>query len=244
MISSINIISWITPSFSSESDALISYHIYIENQHGQLLYNDITEDTFYELYNLKVCDIYTVIVIAHSGDYSSISTSTQDEYNEGTSMLFQSIFICIILTECYVIIASDHSVIFTEHNNLFNVQFHVTVSKHRLYYNIFLFDMNEQIIGYPKVCNSTLLGTTRENSLLNGIEIEHHILSDIVCSSEDCQSVTANYTVSNLNPLMNYIFIANILDHFNNSKTKNESYFSKYSMFDLYKIYKHCFSSP
>ena len=39
-------------------------------QHGQLLYNDITEDTFYELYNLTVFDIYTATVIAHSGEYS------------------------------------------------------------------------------------------------------------------------------------------------------------------------------
>ena len=53
---------WIHSLFSSEKTPL-SYHIY-ENQHGQLHYNDITEDTSYELYNLTVCDIYTATVIA------------------------------------------------------------------------------------------------------------------------------------------------------------------------------------
>ena len=61
----------------------LSYHIYIENQHGQLLYNDITEDTSYELYNLTLCDIYTATVIVHSGGYSSNSTIVQSLYSEG-----------------------------------------------------------------------------------------------------------------------------------------------------------------
>ena len=62
----------------------LSYHIYIENQHSQLLYNDITNDTSYELYNLTVCDIYTATVIAHSEGYSSGSVTIRDEYNEST----------------------------------------------------------------------------------------------------------------------------------------------------------------
>ena len=53
------------------------------NQHGQLLYNDITNDTSYELYNLTVCDIYTATVIAHSGEYNSSNVTTQDQYNGG-----------------------------------------------------------------------------------------------------------------------------------------------------------------
>ena len=61
----------------------ISYHIYIENQHGQLLYNDITNDTFYELYNLTVCDIYTATVIVHNGGYSSSNVTTTAEYTGG-----------------------------------------------------------------------------------------------------------------------------------------------------------------
>ena len=65
----------------------LSYHIYIENQHGQLLYNDITNDTSYKLYNLTICDIYTATVIAHSGEYSSNSTSTQDEFSGGISAI-------------------------------------------------------------------------------------------------------------------------------------------------------------
>ena len=53
------------------------------NQHDQLLYNDITEDTSYELYNLTVYDIYIATVIAHSGGYSSSNITVQREYNGG-----------------------------------------------------------------------------------------------------------------------------------------------------------------
>ena len=83
LISSLSTFSWIPPLFSSEN-CPVSYHIYIKNQHGQLLYNDIITDTSYELYNLTVCDIYTATVIAHSGEYSSNNATTQNELNEGT----------------------------------------------------------------------------------------------------------------------------------------------------------------
>ena len=74
--------SWLTwaPPFEKYP---LSYHINIENQHGQLLYNDITNDTSYELYNLTVCDIYTATVIAHSGEYSSSNVTIKDEYSGG-----------------------------------------------------------------------------------------------------------------------------------------------------------------
>ena len=83
------ITSWSPPSFSSEN-APISYRIYIENQHGQLLYNDITKDTSYKLYNLTVCDIYIATAIAHSGGYSSSNVTIKDEYTEG-NMSHQSL---------------------------------------------------------------------------------------------------------------------------------------------------------
>ena len=82
---------WSPPLFSSENTPL-SYHIYIENQHGQLVYNDITEDTSYELYNLTVCDIYTATVIAHSGQYSSSNVTIQDEYNESKCVMLNYVF--------------------------------------------------------------------------------------------------------------------------------------------------------
>ena len=53
-----------------------------------------------------------------------------------------------------------------------------------------------------------------------------------MCSLEDCQSVKVNYTVSNIGPQLNYIFIADIQDYFNNSKTKNETYFCEYNVVD------------
>ena len=127
LISSLNILSWIHPLFSSENTP-ISYYIYIENQHGQLLYNDITNDTSYELYNLIVCDIYTATVIAHSGEYSSSNVSTQEEYNEGNIML---IIIYTNLLFLYIennIIVLPDKVVFNE-KNYFNAKFQVTVSK-------------------------------------------------------------------------------------------------------------------
>ena len=81
-------------------------------------------------------------------------------------------------------------------------------------------------MGSPKVCNSTLLGTTRDNSQPNTTEIKH-TREYITCSSEDRQSVTVNYVIFNISPQQNYIFTANVLDYFNNSKTKNESSFSE-----------------
>ena len=61
---------------------------------------------------------------------------------------------------------------------------------------------------------------------MNGTDTEHSSKC-IVCSLQDRQSVTVNYTVSNISPQLNHILIADILDYFNNSKTKNESYFSE-----------------
>ena len=89
-ISCSSLLIWSPPLFSSEN-VLISYHIYIENQHGQLLYNNITEDTSYELYNLTVCDIYTATVKAHSGDYRSNNVTIQMEYSGGM-LIFHSHF--------------------------------------------------------------------------------------------------------------------------------------------------------
>ena len=49
---------------------------------------------------------------------------------------------------------------------------------------------------------------------------------------EDNNLVTINYSVLNVSPQLNYIFIADILDYFNNSKTMNESYFSECIVLD------------
>ena len=73
---------WLTWSHPFKNYPL-SYHIYIENQHGQLLYNDITNDASYKLYNLTVCDIYTATVIAYSGEYSSNDITISYEYVGG-----------------------------------------------------------------------------------------------------------------------------------------------------------------
>ena len=95
--------------------------------------------------------------------------------------------------------------------------------------------VQNQVTGYPGLCNSTLLGITRNISQQNGTEIEH-VRKDIVSSSENRESITVNYTVSNISPQLNYIFIADILDNFNKSKTKNESIFSKWNIIDRCEI--------
>ena len=61
---------------------------------------------------------------------------------------------------------------------------------------------------------------------MNGTDTEHSPKC-IVCSLEDKQSMTISYTVLNIDPQLNYIFIADVLNYFNDSKTKNESYFSE-----------------
>ena len=116
--------SWLTWSHPFENYPL-SYHIYIENQHGQLLYNDITNDTSYELYNLTVCDIYNATVIAHSGEYGSSGTTIQDEYNEST--LITCLFIYYYITE-NVTVLLHHKIICNKHDS-FNAGFNVTVRK-------------------------------------------------------------------------------------------------------------------
>ena len=82
-----------------------------------------------------------------------------------------------------------------------------------------------KITGYPRLCNITLLGITRED-ILNGTKTEHN--KRYIHSSLEDKSVSVNYTVSNISPQLNYIFIADILDYFNMSQTKNKSSFCEF----------------
>ena len=72
-----------------------------------------------------------------------------------------------------------------------------------------------KITGYPILCNITLLGITRED-ILNGTKTEYN--KKCIHSSLEDKSVTVNYTVSNISPQLNYIFIADILDYFKMSR--------------------------
>ena len=85
--------------------------------------------------------------------------------------------------------------------------------------------MDIQVEGYPRVCNSTIMGITR-HELFNQTETKHSH-KDIICCSEDCKSMTVQYNVSSTCPQLNYIFIADILDYLSNSKARNVSYFSE-----------------
>ena len=81
----------------------------------------------------------------------------------------------------------------------------------------------QQIMGYPRLCNSTLLGITKESSS-NGSEREHALMN-IDCSHKI--SVNVNYTVFNLTPQVNWIFIGQVLNNANVSKVKEKAIFSK-----------------
>ena len=75
------------------------------------------------------------------------------------------------------------------------------------------------------------MGITREiSSLQNGTEIKH--IHTSVWSPDPLSNISLYYDASNIGPHLNCVFIADILDYFNNSKTKNESSFSEYSIFD------------
>ena len=58
----------------------------------------------------------------------------------------------------------------------------------------------------------------------------------MMCSSENCESMTVNYDITNIVPHLNYIFIVDIRNNYNNSKAKNESYFSEYNVVDPYDV--------
>ena len=61
---------------------------------------------------------------------------------------------------------------------------------------------------------------------MNGTEVEH--TQNYICSSEEKESVTVDYAASNIGPQLRCIFTADILDHFNHSKARDDSYFSEY----------------
>ena len=83
-----------------------------------------------------------------------------------------------------------------------------------------------QVTGYPRLCNSTFIGTIRKKSDPSGTKVDY--VQKNIASSQDEQSVIVNYTVSNIDPQMNYIFIVDLLNHLNHSKTRNMLYFSEW----------------
>ena len=123
-----------------------------------------------------------------------------------------------------IYIDPKYEVVFIGSSNV-SVCFKVTVTDRLLFYLLIEYMYRLQVILDSVTVHYWVLQD--KISQLNGIK---HIQKDIVCSSEDCQSSTINYTVSNIHPLMMYIFIVDTLDYLNNSKTKNESNFSEYKV--------------
>ena len=84
----------------------------------------------------------------------------------------------------------------------------------------------QQIIGYPLLCNSTLLGITKESSS-NSSERKYGRMN-INCSHKIHKIlVTVNYTVLHLPPQLNWIFIGHVLNNINVSKVKEKAIFSE-----------------
>ena len=72
------------------------------------------------------------------------------------------------------------------------------------------------------------MGITREISLLREAEIKHNRKN----VGSPLSNINLNYNASNIAPHLNCVFTADILDYLNNSKTKDDSLFSKYSILD------------
>ena len=79
--------SWSPPSFFSEwyLGTLISYQVYIVNQNGVILYNNVTKATVFELYNNNfiICNVYTATVVAYGEPYHSLNSITSLQIIEG-----------------------------------------------------------------------------------------------------------------------------------------------------------------
>ena len=77
-------LTWSPPSFYSNDipqGTITTYHVYVKSKDGSVLIDDNTTDTFYQLpSNITICDIYTASVTAFIEQYSSLVTSTTEQY--------------------------------------------------------------------------------------------------------------------------------------------------------------------
>lgn len=80
-------LTWSPPLFFSEwyLGTLISYQVYIVNQNGVLLYNNVTIATVFELYNnnFLICNVYTATVVAYAKPYHSLNATMSVQIFEG-----------------------------------------------------------------------------------------------------------------------------------------------------------------
>ena len=80
-------LTWSRPSFYSNDipqGSITTYHVYVKSKDGSVIVDDNKTDTFYTngfSYNFTICDIYTVIVIAFTEQYTSIGVSSTREYS-------------------------------------------------------------------------------------------------------------------------------------------------------------------
>ena len=87
-----------------------------------------------------------------------------------------------------------------------------------------MFNIYIQVVGYPRLCNSKLLGITREKLQPNGIEVAH-TPKDIDFSND--RSVSINYIITRLTPQVDNIFIGHLLNNINELKSVENSNFSE-----------------
>lgn len=73
---------WNPPTFSSNGSNF-SYHVYIDNENGQFLFNDTVKQTSLQLPDVSICAIVTATVAATSGQYTSSNVNTTTQYTGG-----------------------------------------------------------------------------------------------------------------------------------------------------------------
>ena len=138
---------WSPPSFFSDDipqDSITTYHVYVKSKDGSIIVDDNTTDTFYQLpSNLIVCDIYTASVTAFIEQYSSLVTTTTEQYTGSKIIIFIHLMYCYISD--YTIDILDHVVIF---NNSVNsstilIQFTIKVRTNKTHIKLFLMNPDQ-----------------------------------------------------------------------------------------------------
>ena len=89
---------WSPPSFYSNDipqESITTYHVYVNSQDNSVIVDTNTTDTFYQLpSNLTVCNIYTASVTAFIEQYSSLVTTTTEQYTGSKFLLITTLLYC------------------------------------------------------------------------------------------------------------------------------------------------------
>ena len=124
-------VTWSSPTFYSNDiprENIATYHVNVQNQDGSIIAGVNTTDTFYQLpSNLTDCDIYTASVRAIIAQYSSLVTTTTEQYTGSKIISIIDLMYYVLLD--YTIDILEHVVEFEKSGNssIVEVQFPVNV---------------------------------------------------------------------------------------------------------------------